>query len=237
MSEVKLFVAFSTTHGVMQIQFLPGTLDLFKWRKYDMAVDQYIDPYIVLGRNSSASDFLESDCTHFLNIDADLIFTSSHVEKLISDDVDIVDGLYCKKAQGKIQWVCNALPERPPPDKRGLLALKHIGTGFLMIKRSVFERMVESFGESIKYYEAEIDKLRYDFFDMPRELDEKELPRKISEDWHFCNQARKLGFTVYADTKVILRHIGTAVFPLETQVIESRRERMFLELPENKSSQ
>lgn len=219
----------------MQSQFLPGALDLFKWRKYGMNVNQYIDPYLVLGRNTAACDFLNTDCTHYVNIDMDMVFTAQqHIEKLVEDDVDIVGGLYCKKAQGKIQWVCNALPHRPAPDERGLLPLKHIGTGCLMVKRGVFEKMVEVFGEQIKYYEAEIDTLRYDFFDMPREIAEKGLPRKISEDWHFCNQARKLGYTVYGDTRVILRHIGTAIFPLDTQIVESRKDRdLGLSIPEN----
>lgn len=238
MDNVKLFVALQSTHGVMQTQFLPGVMDLFKWRKYGMNVNQYIDPYIVLARNTAASDFLDTDCTHFFTVDMDIIFAAQqHVERLINDDVDIVGGLYPKKAQGKIQWVCNALPERPKPDERGLLSLKHIGTGFLMIKRCVFEKMVEAFGEQIKYYEAEINTLRYDFFDMPREPDDEGFVRKISEDYHFCNQARKLGFTVYGDTHVIVRHIGTAIFPLDTQVIASRQERDFgLSLPENSGS-
>jgi len=37
--KTKLLVALATTHGVMQTQFLPGLMDLFKWRKYDMAVN------------------------------------------------------------------------------------------------------------------------------------------------------------------------------------------------------
>jgi len=121
-------VALATTHGVMQTQFLPGLMDLFKWRKYDMAVNQYIDPYGILSRNNAACDCLNSDATHLLILDADMVITANHIETLIDNDVDIVGGLYCKKAQGKIQWVCNALPHRPTPDERGLLSVKHIGT-------------------------------------------------------------------------------------------------------------
>jgi hypothetical protein len=226
MSDPKLFISLSTTHGVMQTQFLPGVMDLFRDRTYDTMINQIVDPYIVLGRNTAASDFLASDADILGLIDADIVFTAHHVKTIVSRDEDIVGGLYPKKAQGKIQWVCNALPHRPAPDARGLIELKHVGTGFMWIKRRVFEKMIEAFGDEITYYEAEIDKLRYDFFDMPRQLDCGKI-RKISEDWHFCNKARELGFKVYGDTRVILRHIGTAVFPLETQVVESRRERNY----------
>jgi hypothetical protein len=48
----------------MQTQFLPGVMDLFKWRKYPMHVNQYIDPYIILARNAAATAFLDTDATH-----------------------------------------------------------------------------------------------------------------------------------------------------------------------------
>jgi hypothetical protein len=153
-------------------------------------------------------------------IDADIIFTADHIQKLLAHDVDIVGGLYCKKAQGKIKWVCNALMDRPPVQPDGLLSLKHIGTGFLLVKRAVFEAMINKWRDEMSYLEDEIDKHRWDFFPM-RIVNH----RYISEDWFFCDRARALGYKVYADTHCIVRHIGTAVFPLDTQVAESRRER------------
>ena len=220
MNDPKLFVALPTTHGIMQSQFLPGVLDLFPERQISLTVFQYIDPYIILARNNAVHDFLGSDCTHLLFIDADIIFTANHVKLMLMDDVDVVGGLYPKKAEGKIQWVCNALPERPEPDERGLIALKHVGTGFLMVKREVLEKMLEVYRGEMSYLEMEVDTQKWDFFPM-RIIDN----RYISEDWFFCNRCRELGYTVYGDTKVILRHIGTVQFPLKTQVIESRRER------------
>lgn len=212
----KLYIALPTSHGMMQSQFLPGILDLFRDRTYDMHVVQEIDPYFTLARNTAAGNMLETDCTHLLFIDADIVFTADHIKRLVADDVDVVGGLYPKKAEGKIQWVCNALSHRPPPDARGLLPLKHIGTGFLMIKRGVLEKMLEVYRDEMDYLEAEIDTQRWDFFPM-RIINR----RMISEDWFFCDRCRALGYTVYGDTHVILKHIGTSVFPLKTQVEES----------------
>ena len=231
MKEPKLFVALPTTHGIMQSQFLPGLLDLFRERQVSMTVHQYIDPYGVMARNSAARDFLATDCTHILFIDADIVFTSNHVKLMLSNDVDVVGGLYPKKAEGQIQWVCNALPERPEADERGLLPLQHIGTGFLLVKRAVLEKMLEVYRDEMDYLEAEIDQQCWDFFPM-RIIDR----RMISEDWFFCNRCRELGYTVYGDTKVILRHIGSVQFPLKTQVIESRRQKLEDALPENAGS-
>jgi hypothetical protein len=72
--------------------------------------------------------------------------------------------------------------------------------------------MIETMGDKIGYLEDETDRPLWDFFDMPR-VD----GRKLSEDWYFCNVARELGFKVWGDTKVLLMHVGTAVFPLRHQ--------------------
>jgi hypothetical protein len=216
---MKLFIALPTTHGVMQTQFLPGIMDWFRDRSIETTVYQYIDPYIVLARNTAVADFLQTDCTHLLFIDADIVFRKEQILRLLSHDVDIVGGLYPKKAQGKIKWVCNALPDRPPPEENGLIKLKHIGTGFMLIRRRVFVEMIGHFGDEIAYLEDEIDRELWNFF--PMGIVDR---RMLSEDWFFCNRARELGFVVYGDTVVLLKHIGTVVFPLETQIKESSNE-------------
>jgi hypothetical protein len=228
MSDKKLFIALPTTHGYMQSRFLEGIMDLFRDNTFDRYIAQYLDPYIVLARNTAASDFLASDCTHLLFIDADILFVKEHISRLLSHDVNIVGGLYAKKCEGPLKWVCNALPTRPEPDERGLLRLRHIGTGFLMIKRVVFEKLIEEWGDEISYLEDEVDRPMWDFFNMPIMTDEMCKRRKRSEDWWFCDRARGIGFTVYGDTRVILKHIGTAVFPLKTQVTESQNDRTTL---------
>jgi hypothetical protein len=219
MTKPKVFVAVTTTHGSIQSQFITTLTQLFANRTFDMDIWHYVDPYIVLARNAAAADLLKGDSTHILFLDADIIdpTCSQHIQRMLDHDVDIVGGLYCKKCEspGPI-WVCNALDHRPPEDERGLLQLRHIGTGFLLIKRGVFERMIEEDGDKIGYLEDVTNRPMWDFFDMPRVEG-----RKMSEDWHFCNEARRLGFTVYGDTKVLLRHAGGAVFPLKTQVAQT----------------
>jgi hypothetical protein len=95
----------------------------------------------------------------------------------------------------------------------------------MLIRRNVFERMIEEHGDTLAYFEHEIDRPMWNFFAMPVVKDDKGKPRLESEDWNFCNVARTLGFEVYGDTNVILKHIGTIVFPLKTQITESQRDR------------
>ena len=44
--------------------------------------------------------------------------------------------------------------------------------------------------------------------------------RYLSEDWYFCQRWLDLGGDVLVDTRIILQHIGTAIFPLQTQRAE-----------------
>jgi hypothetical protein len=214
MTKPKLFIALTSTHGLMQTMFIPTLMNLFERRSFNMVLWNYIDPYTPLARNAAAADFLKSDCTHMMFIDVDILDpqVSEHIQRLLDHDEPIVGGLYPKKDEKKLTWVCNALEGRPPEDERGLISLKHIGTGFMMVKREVFEKMIEVIGQEIAYLEYETDRPLWDFFDMPR-VD----GRKISEDWHFCNVSRQLGFKIYGDTRILLMHIGTAIFPLRHQ--------------------
>ncbi len=214
MTKPKVFVALTMTHGLMYGMFTQTLMNLFAHRTFDMALWNYIDPYVPLARNTASADFLKSDSTHIFFIDVDILDPqiAMHIERMLGHNEAIVGGFYPKKDEKKLTWVCNALPDRPPEDERGLLSLRHIGTGFMLIKREVFEKMIETMGDKIAYIEDETDRPLWDFFDMPR-VD----GRKLSEDWYFCNVARQIGYKVYGDTKVLLMHIGTAVYPLRSQ--------------------
>lgn len=218
MTKPKVFVALTTTHGLMQTLFVQTLMNLFDQRTFDMVLWNYVDPYTPLARNTASADFLKGDCTHLMFIDVDILDPqiSAHIARMLSHDEALVGGMYAKKDEKKLTWVCNALPDRPPEDERGLISLRHIGTGFMLIKREIFERMIEEWGDQIGYLEDESDRPLWDFFDMPR-VD----GRKISEDWHFCNKSRELGYKVWGDTKVLLMHVGTALFPLRHQMVRT----------------
>jgi len=45
----------------------------------------------------------------------------------------------------------------------------------------------------------------------------------LSEDWLFCDMARRAGFNVFADTHVLLNHVGQVTFPLQSQVAQLQK--------------
>jgi hypothetical protein len=102
-----------------------------------------------------------------------------------------------------------------------LQPLKFIGTGFLCIERSVFERMIEKYPE-IKFREDYGRReISYDLWPMgvyhAKPGDEG---RYLSEDWYFCQRWLDMGGEIFGHTHVMLRHLGPVLFPLDTQVPE-----------------
>lgn len=173
------------------------------------------DSLVARARNKLAMDFLASDCSHLLFLDADLIFRTEHIRALCEHALPIVAGLYPKK-QKQLAWVINTFPGENP-DENGLQRVKYAGTGCLMIAREVFTAIMEKFGDEIKYRtdHGQVPRDEYDFFRCGPLFDEQQgHTRYHSEDWGFCWQAQRAGFEVMVDTRVVLQHVGSCIYPL-----------------------
>lgn len=169
---------------------------------------------VARSRNQLSADFLATDCTHLLFIDCDLIFSPQHVVRIVSHDVPLVGGLYPKKQDtDEIEWVLNSLPDTEP-DASGLQAVRYIGTGFLCVQRPVFQMMIDHLGAQIEFT-ADYGKRRteHDFWPMGVYQYPDGTRRYLSEDWYFCQRWLDLGGKVLADTRVLIKHLGPAVYP------------------------
>jgi hypothetical protein len=175
------------------------------------------DSLVSRARNALTADFLASDCTHLLFIDSDLIFSAEQIDRLLAHDLPIVGGFYPKKQQGDLAWVCNAHVDFPPPDERGLQSLRYIGTGFLLVKREVFDLMIITYRKEIEYVADGTGRTEHDLWPVGVHAAKDGGRRYLSEDWFFCQRALDLGYQVYGDPRVILKHIGSSIFPLATQ--------------------
>lgn len=176
------------------------------------------DSAIGRARNQLTRQFLESDCTDLLFVDTDLVFSSDHVKRIVSHEEDIVGGLYCKKAQGEPQLVLNTLDTPAETKDSGLIEVKYIGTGFMRIRRSVFEKMIEAWGDDMWYApDQEKGATEYDFWHMGVYEYPDKTRRWLSEDWWFCQKARDLGIQIFADTHILCAHSGHALYPLKDQ--------------------
>lgn len=179
------------------------------------------------GRNTIAHHFLQmEDATHLMFIDADQRFRANDIALMIKADKGIIGGPVPMKG---IDW--NRVRQGAVLNHPNLAALtgifnlnkleghdmvspdqpfqvEHIGTGFMLIRRDVFEALAPhtqtytNGGASI----PPDDEVR-DFFRV-----QVEDGKLLSEDYHFCHEYRKHGGTVWAAPWCELGHFGAYCF-------------------------
>ena len=165
---------------------------------------------ITRARNSLVNQFLESDCTEMLFVDADINFTQQDVLRIMAlgSDKDILAGAYPRRAKDQMFFADLYYNEHGGIEltEEGLLRVNRIGTGFMFIRRHVLESLKEAHPEW-KYWVDVEKKHHYSFFDFA--VTEEGY---MGEDYLFCDRARALGFTVYVDPEVNLGHFGSTEF-------------------------
>jgi hypothetical protein len=169
--------------------------------------------YPEIARNMLADTFLKGDYTDAIFIDTDVQWFPGSVSKILSHDRDIVAGIYPYKVDEEGYPVHYELdPDgRPIVDaETGLILGKGLPTGFMRIRRNVFEEMIEKIGDDLiveDHKDPENVKTYHSFFDTPK------IGRtKWGEDLHFCNVWRQLGGEVWIEPDITFWHHGLKAF-------------------------
>ena len=195
---------------------------------------------ITRARNYLVDEFLRSGCTHLLFIDSDIQFNPQDVLALLALDKDIIGGPYPKKS---INWsnIVNAVkrnadnPEFNPGMLDGVtgdfvfnpvpgttsfkvtepVEVMEIGTGFMMVKREVFDKYAEEYPH-LHYKPDHVGQANFDgtryihaFFDT---VIDPQSHRYLSEDYMFCQNARAIGMKVWLCPWMKTTHVGTYGF-------------------------
>jgi hypothetical protein len=167
-------------------------------------------------RNILTAMFLESECTHLLFIDADIEFQPDDVLRALAYDKPIMAGAYPKKTL-PIQYALNFKFQNPETRQirveNGAVELLDASTGFFLIKREVFEKMIEAHPELHYRNDSNIDesleKHCYALFDTMIDPHDN---RYLSEDYTFCRRWQALGGEIWLDPNAKLNHVGSYTF-------------------------
>ena len=214
---------------------LMNSIDTLKKLKVETLLASVMNESLIpRARNELVRLFLEqTKCSHLMFVDSDMYFNNEAIATLYKADKDIVCGVYPKKEidwdkvltaanKGKVDlpnhsssFVLN-LPRdvtKAEPDADGIVEVRHGGTGFMLIKREVFEKLsphVPEYRASTKKNKKGefVKPLVKQFFDTS--IDETGC--LLSEDYHFCALWRKHGGKVFANTRLKFNHIGTHIF-------------------------
>jgi len=180
---------------------------------------------ITRARNTLTAQFLADDsATHLLFIDADIEWSPASVLSLLARDLPLVGGAYPMKqinwpavarqptdpASAAALYAVNPLPDSSTAD--GLMAVRDIGTGFLLIRRDVLTTLAPTLPRyRIQPYlqqEQGIPASITAFFETMIDDDGTYL----SEDYAFCRRWQAMGGTVWLDLACQLTHVGNYRF-------------------------
>lgn len=165
-------------------------------------------------RNAIANAFLETNHTDLLFIDADMSWDAWDVVKLLASDKELIGGVGRKKSHkpdNDLDVWCFAGIEGSEDsvqmDAAGNLMVASVGTGFLKIRRNVFEELMAAHPEwrrrSNVTDNPDAQRWYWRFFAWgDTGLDE------IGEDYEFCRRWRDLGGSVWVDPSIRLKHFG-----------------------------
>jgi hypothetical protein len=202
---------------------------------------------VTRARNVLVAYFLQSNFTRLMFIDADIEFQVEDVIKLIAHNKDVAVGAYPKKG---VNWQRIRESVRVKDDaytdqqiasfgsdyainfkfvnreqkqiaiENGLIRLHDGATGFMMIKREVIDKMIESYPE-LKYNNdlntpPELNPHFYAFFDTM--IDPKDK-RYLSEDYTFSRRWQDIGGEIWLDPSISLNHYGSFNFQGNPQQI------------------
>jgi len=239
MSEEKkpsLMIATPMYGGMCTGHYVAGLLGtLNKMRQVNVPVywaQIMNESLITRARNELARLFLEKGFDYLMFVDADISFDGQAVATLMAADKDICVGIYPKK---EVDWkkvseaaklgkenladyggafVFNMVGQKQESNSDGLIEVRHGGTGFMLIKRKVFEDLMphvptyrtSSYKDPVT--DDYVKPLTHEFF--ATSIDH--TGALLSEDYHFCELWRKHGGTIWANPFIKLEHVGTYVF-------------------------
>jgi hypothetical protein len=243
-SPIKLFIATPCYGGNLHHQYVISLLQLTQYlNQTDVGYTLSFlgnESLVTRARNIMVGKFLsDASATHLLFIDADIQFSADGIAKLLAADKDVCVGVYPAKSFhfNEIKEVVDSVED--PSDlkslclnymlaydydadhnlvideKKRLIRLKSATTGFMLIKRNVFEEMIKFYPQlqysdekSCCVHRIERDKL-YLFFDCIKDPETNEY---LSEDYAFSYLWRQMGGEIWADMDSRLSHWGNYRF-------------------------
>jgi hypothetical protein len=186
------------------------------------------------GRNQMASDALRQGFEETLWIDSDVGFAPDDVETLRRHQLPLCCAIYPKK--GKRELAVHVIPGTKSllfGVGGGLTELKYAATGFLHVRREVYDRMEQQlklpvcnrqFGSHVvPYFQPLIVEDPGPHPRLPPEERNSVQSWYLGEDFAFCHRARLCGYPIIADTTIRLTHIGSFAYTWEDAGADPRR--------------
>ena len=158
------------------------------------------DCHVDDSRNRLVRDFLETDCTDLVFIDADLLFEPQDLVKLLKYDKDVVGGTYPFK-QEEQGFPVAMLSGDAVADENGLVKVQGLPTGFLRIKRHVLQKLAD---DAVKFKQKSDSRS-----DIPLIFERQVFNGfRRGGDYAFCYKWREMGGELFLAPELYFEHYG-----------------------------
>jgi len=241
LKDIRPFVATPSYGGTMTSLYVRSLLGLVNlaWMHGFPMQTRFLDgdSLITRARNRLVAEFMaDPQWTHLFWIDADIGFEPDAALRLLCAGRDVVAGIYPHKTDGwpagglreplpagatredfearHASFPAHALDTHQSADAEGFIEVLDAPTGFMLIARSVFERLAAAYPQ-LRYTPeraadpAVRDLPHYRFFDV---LAEPDNGAYLAEDFAFCRRWQSIGGRVFIDARSNLSHQGTRTY-------------------------
>jgi hypothetical protein len=172
------------------------------------------DSLITRARNVLVAQFMAGPWSHLFFIDGDLRWEPEAVLRLLAaaqhPDIEVACGVYPKKCvppEFPLNFIMGADRQLNQHADTGYIEIKDAPTGFLMIRRSAFERMMAAYPERRCVLRADVpaEEATYEYALFDCLIDNG---RYLSEDFGFSRLWQRIGGKVWMDPEITLSHYG-----------------------------
>ena len=221
---IKLFVATPAFGHMVTTNYMNSLMRFVSTTHPRLAVSTALHlqsgmALVTQARNNCVAAFLKSDCSHFLFVDSDIGFEPEAIYRLLEKDVPLCLTPYAVKGYGvnhSLQFIVHFEDmENVKIGTDGFVKITAGPTGFMMIKREVFEKLAIKYPEKATVNKqlvgnkVEIMKEGwYTFFETVQDPEHGYL----GEDIAFCKLWVNMGGEIHADARTALTHFGSHAF-------------------------
>jgi hypothetical protein len=181
------------------------------------------DAFIMKARNGLVQSFIETWKTEYaadvlLFIDDDQSWDAEAVLRHILDPHELIAAAVPKKMDtddGGMQTFNNVMLDTDANGQcyveGGLLRCSQIGSGYLVIKKSMIEKLMKAYPQRYAPGDGGLHQLHYCFFESKVMWDEKN-PDVVGQFWGedlvFCKKVCAMGERIWLDPNVSMTHVG-----------------------------
>lgn len=207
----KIFVGTPAYDGKVHVQYAMSLLDTEKMLNsmgYEVTIRLPVGgSLLVANRNRLLQMFWESGAEYMLAVDSDLGWDPRVVPRLIGMGKEFSAGVYPSRDNLGFTFRPSLEPDQRiamcPETK--LLKMEYIPAGFMLIKRSVVEKLHKKFPE-LKYQSRDPkEPSDHGFCIFDTEVRDEQF---WGEDYVFCRRVREAGVDIWVDPTIEFDHAG-----------------------------